>query len=259
MSTSSVFDYEKSDVSQVYAAARALPPYTLAVWRAAISTIVPAGLGKIKVVLDVGCGTGRFSAILAQIFNATVIGLDPSERMLAQAKEIVSESRCSFLSGSLESLPVADRSVDLVFLSMVFHHVKDWEVAHQELRRALRPGGLVLVRTSLRETRTHLWARFFPAAHAITVRTMPSANDVVAQMVAGGLVLVNHRTVAQRFAESARSYLEKIRLRGISSLQMISDEEFASGIAALERHLRSAAVDPSAFIEDMDLFCFVKT
>lgn len=260
MSAGPLFSYDQSEVSEVYAAARSLPAHALATWRAAIATIVPPNLGPTRSILDVGCGTGRFSSMLAQIFDADVVGVDPSEKMLGQAVATIDDPRCSFLTGAVEALPVFDRSVDLVFLSMVFHHVRDWTAAHRELRRVLRPGGVVVIRTGLKEAlATHLWLKFFPTAHAIDLRRMPSADEVIAQMWLGEFRLVTHRTVSHRFADDAASYLEKMRLRGLSALRMISDAEFEHGLAALELYLRTVPTDASAFTEDMDLFCFVNS
>jgi SAM-dependent methyltransferase len=259
MQPAASFDYDRAEVSRVYAAARTLPSQAWAVWRAAIGGIVPHANGPIRTIIDAGCGTGRFSATLAELFEARVVGLDPSEKMLAQARAGVVDPRCTFQSGSLEALPVEAGAADLVFLSMVYHHVRDWPAAHRELQRVLRPGGMILIRTSLREVLPrYLWSRFFPAALAIDEQRMPSAADITTQMTAAGFRAVEHRSVSHGFAEDARAYLAKIRLRGLSGLQMISDEEFARGLEALTHHLRTVPTDTSAFTEDMDLFCFVK-
>jgi ubiquinone/menaquinone biosynthesis C-methylase UbiE len=259
VNASTLFDYDRCDVSATYAAARALTPRALDAWRAAIGVMLPAGWRKPRLILDVGCGTGRFTPMLADIFDAEVLGIDPSQRMLAQAGEAVRIPRCAFRSGALEALPVEDRSADLVFLSMVFHHVRDWASAHRELQRVLRPGGFVLVRTALKESlEAYLWSRFFPAAVALDRARLPSADEVVTRMTAAGLSLVRHRSVSQRFADNAESYLGKIRLRGLSSFQLISDAEFTAGLDALERYLRTVPIDASAFAEDMNIFSFVK-
>lgn len=254
------FDYARSDVSRVYAAARALPDHALDEWRNAIIGIAGATRHPIRTILDAGCGTGRFSALLAEIFSARVLGIDPAPNMLEVARGNVADPRCSFTAGALEALPADDASIDVVFLSMVYHHVRDWPAAHREINRVLRPGGIVLVRTALRENLSdYLWSRFFPRALALDQKRLPSADDIVAELAQGGFSLVRHRAVEHRFSDDAPSYLAKIRLRGLSGLRLISDAEFEAGVEKLDQHLRLAPSDPRMFTEAMDLFCFAQT
>ena len=66
--------------------------------------------------LDIGCGTGRYSMALAAHFNARVIAVDPSEKMLAEARKKATE-RVRYERASAESLPLPDASIDMVFMS----------------------------------------------------------------------------------------------------------------------------------------------
>ena len=93
----------------------------------------------VRTVLDVGCGTGRFSEGLATVFDADVIGIDSAESMLARAWENIHHPRVSFLPGNTESLPTEDGSVCLVFLPMVYHHIENPEKAAARSRKGLRP------------------------------------------------------------------------------------------------------------------------
>ena len=71
------------------------------------------------VVLDLCCGTGRYSEALAAYFDAGVIGLDPSTKMLDQARKKLRDPRVRYQTGHGEAIPLADDSVDLIFMSMV--------------------------------------------------------------------------------------------------------------------------------------------
>jgi SAM-dependent methyltransferase len=96
MSPTAVFNHDHSDVSRVYAAARTWPSQAWAVWRAATSGIVPAEAGAIRTIVDAGCGTGRFSPILAEIFDAAVVGVDPSAKMFPTRPGCVASARLRF-------------------------------------------------------------------------------------------------------------------------------------------------------------------
>src|SRR5438132_7401746 len=73
-------------------------------------------------ILDLGCGTGRFSDALAMRFNAQLVGIDPSTKMLQQAVNSRKNRRVQYANGLAEAIPLPADSVDLIFISMVYHH-----------------------------------------------------------------------------------------------------------------------------------------
>ena len=94
-------------------------------------------------VLDIGSGPGLLAAELADE-GADVLGIDPSESMLAMSRtrEI---PRAAFEPGDALSLPVADASFDAAVSTQVLEYVEDVGGALREAKRALRPGGRLLV------------------------------------------------------------------------------------------------------------------
>ncbi|MGO4407529.1 class I SAM-dependent methyltransferase [Bosea sp. RAF48] len=94
--------------------------------------------------LDVGCGTGALTeALLGGAVPVSVIGIDPSEGLLAVARERVTNWRASFRQGSAEALPVETASCDAVGSALMLNFVPDRDKALAEMRRAVRPGGLI--------------------------------------------------------------------------------------------------------------------
>ncbi len=77
-------DYDAYVIAEVYDKARALLPATARLWQELIADYIDPGAAPL--ILDLGCGTGRFSELLARRFGGQVIGIDPSERMLQQAR-----------------------------------------------------------------------------------------------------------------------------------------------------------------------------
>ena len=93
-------------------------------------------------VLDVGCGTGRLTAWIAERVGTSgqVVGIDPLAERIALARERVPGAR--FQIGYAEDLGAfADGSFDGVCMSAVFHWVPDQPKALAEIARVLRPGG----------------------------------------------------------------------------------------------------------------------
>lgn len=93
-----------------------------------------------KVVLDVGCGTGRLlRKAKARWPKTQFIGVDPAEGMIEPARRLMPDAK--FYVGHAESLPLADASVDLVFSTVSFNFWQDQEKGLSEIMRVLQVGG----------------------------------------------------------------------------------------------------------------------
>jgi SAM-dependent methyltransferase len=100
---------------------------------------VPAG----RKWLDVGCGTGALTAtVLAAADPTGIIGVDPSERFLATAKDRIADARASFRAGDARSLPLPNHHVDVVVSGLALNFVPEPARAAAELARVTRPGGV---------------------------------------------------------------------------------------------------------------------
>ncbi len=107
-------------------------------------------IGRSLIVADLGCGTGEMLAVLSRESTDNraekFIGVDSSPEMLEQARIRLSASDSIDLRlGELENLPMRDREVDGVILSMVLFHIFEPQKAIAEVFRVLKPGGLFLL------------------------------------------------------------------------------------------------------------------
>jgi ubiquinone/menaquinone biosynthesis C-methylase UbiE len=104
-------------------------------------------------VLDVGCGSGYFTRVMAEAVapGGTAQGLDPSGDAVAQAKSLTHPANCTFSDGVAEALDAPDGSYDVVVSSLTIHHLPETlrPQAIAEMFRVLRPGGSVLIADSL--------------------------------------------------------------------------------------------------------------
>jgi SAM-dependent methyltransferase len=244
-------DYDRTRLPEVYRQGRALSDDALARWEAALAGLLPLGPAVTRVV-DVGCGTARFVPLLGRLFGAPVVGVDPSLRMLAEREA----PGGGFVAGHAEAIPLADGSVDLAFLSMIYHHI-DPAAALPELRRIVRPGGHAIVRTATLEGLEAAveYLRFFPEALATNRARMPRRAAIVEAFAAHGFARREHRVIPTPLAASRAEYCRKIAHRGFSSLQLMPDDAFARGLAALERYCAAAGAD-GPIDEQVDLFLF---
>ncbi len=96
------------------------------------------------VVLDLACGTGDITFLLAERYpRGVVTGLDLSPEMLARARRrfAVPSRSVRFIPGDMNSLDLVDESVDIVTGGYALRNAPDLEQTLREARRVLRPGG----------------------------------------------------------------------------------------------------------------------
>jgi ubiquinone/menaquinone biosynthesis C-methylase UbiE len=104
-------------------------------------------------LLDVGCGTGRFLDFVKQAWpRLPVIGLDLSEAYVREAKRHLTRwSRTNLIVGNAESIPLPDESQDAVTSIFMFHELppKVRRKVLREFARVLKPGGRLILVDSL--------------------------------------------------------------------------------------------------------------
>lgn len=140
-------------------------------------------------ILDLGCGTGYIEPYLKKAYpNAQIVGLDKSERMLrgAQHKEKVKEfSTAYWVCGCAERLPFNENSFELVYSNLMLHWSADFPKCLQEIRRVLKPDGLLLFSMvgpdTLKELR-YCWAEVDDKPHVHVFVDMHDLGDSLLQI-----------------------------------------------------------------------------
>lgn len=120
-------------------------------------------------ILDLGCGTGRFTRKIAQIWPCQVTGVDLSPGMIGQASE-QSGRAVEWLVADAESLPFPSNSCDVVFSNLMVQWCDDPRTVFAECRRVLKPGGRLVLSTLLDGTLAELkqaWAEADPGRQHI--------------------------------------------------------------------------------------------
>lgn len=112
------------------------------------------------VVGDLGCGTGHLTRLLSP-FVKRIVGVDASSAMLEMARtQTAGLPNVELKSGELESLPLANESLDAAILALVLHNVADPNLALREASRVLKQGGRLLVLDMVPHDRDDLGAKF---------------------------------------------------------------------------------------------------
>ncbi|HHV79641.1 MAG TPA: methyltransferase domain-containing protein [Firmicutes bacterium] len=103
-----------------------------------------------EVVLDVGCGAGKevIEAALRVAPGGLALGLDMTDEMLSLALEnrrISGATNAFFLKGTMENIPLPDKSVDVVISNCVINLAQDKGAVLTEIFRVLKPGGRLAI------------------------------------------------------------------------------------------------------------------
>jgi demethylmenaquinone methyltransferase / 2-methoxy-6-polyprenyl-1,4-benzoquinol methylase len=109
-------------------------------WRRFLVSRVDAG--PQHTVLDVATGTGAVARELIRQKGCSVVGLDQSPQMLAEARRRLG-SDVELVEGTAERLPFADASFDALTFTYLLRYVADPAATLQELARVVRPGGTI--------------------------------------------------------------------------------------------------------------------
>jgi ubiquinone/menaquinone biosynthesis C-methylase UbiE len=166
-------------------------------------------------LLDVGCGPGTITLDLAaRVAPGEVVGIDVADEVVAAAARAAEEAGCgnvSFTRGDAYGIEAADGSFDVVHAHQVLQHLGDPIAALTEMRRVLRPGGLLAVRDSdygafvwaPSDDRFDLWMQLY---HRITERNGAQADAgrwLPAWVGAAGFVDLRVSSSTWTFAEPA--------------------------------------------------------
>jgi ubiquinone/menaquinone biosynthesis C-methylase UbiE len=147
-------DYDER-LHDVYAAGRQMSPVSLQTWMEAFARHLPDT--RPLVWLDLGSGTGRMTPSLASAFGGPAHGVEPSDKMRAQALAHSDHPDVTYTAGSGEHIPLPDASCDAALLFFVWHHVIDRNAAARELRRVVKPGGKLFVQANLSDKMPDTW------------------------------------------------------------------------------------------------------
>lgn len=247
--------YDATYAPETYHDCRALSGEDVRRWMALVKEALPA-MNDVAII-DLGCGTGRFSTPLAAYLNVPVIGIDPSRKMIREATAHKSSCQIEYRFGSAESISADTRSAALIFMSNVAHHIEDVERATSEIYRVLRDDGVLFIRNYSRENLESLpYLRYFPEAERLSQNLLWNRIGLVHNFTTRGFSHVSAGTMNQEAAPNFEAYLKKISNRAYSDLILIGDEAFEEGIARMKRERECFRCE--SVREDVDFFVFKK-
>ncbi len=227
-------DYDERQHT-VYAAGRAMPEATRALWMRIIAEQLPPT--RPLTLVDLGSGVGRLTPSLAEAFGGPVHGVEPSRKMREIAEAAGPHPGVRYRAGDAAHIPLGDGAADAVLMFLSFHHVPDRAAAAVEIARVLRPGGRLLIHGGFADrmaVRPLWWHQFFPRALAIELEMFPTTAEVTEVFAPVGLRPLSLVETPVQFWASAAEAAERLHLRAISTFEHLGEDEIAEGLARLD-------------------------
>ena len=194
-------------------------------------------------VLEVGCGSGNYIRAIQSTTGCSCWGIDPSEKMLAEAQ--TAASVVCFAPGRAEQLEFPDTSFDLLFSVDVIHHISDLPAYFHEAFRVLKPGGALCTVTDSEEIIRHRQplSVYFPETIEVELRRYPRVETLIELMCQAGFTSLRQTTVEMQYElTDMQPYLD----RAFSSLHFISPNAYQSGIERMRFDLAQAPIQANA-------------
>ncbi len=164
-----------------------------------------------KLVLDAGCGGGRYARLLGER-GANVVGVDLSDAVEKAASLCAEFRNVAIVRADLLDLPLADEAFDVAFSIGVMHHSPDPRGAFAQVASKVRPGGRLVVWLYRKNVMAQEWIN--SGLRAMTTRMPPALLE---RLCAGagilGSVPVLNRTLNKVANGSNHLRLDAARLR----------------------------------------------
>jgi SAM-dependent methyltransferase len=193
-------------------------------------------------VLEVGCGSGHFVQVLGRL-GAQVLGLDISLGMLQQARG--RSGNALLVRASAERLPCASGCFDRVCAINAMHHFDDKRAFLREVARVLPEGGTLFSVGLDPHQGLDRWFvyDYFRPTLAVDCARFPAAREIWELMDEAGFSdCVSFEVERLKLAVPAREALAngKLTRHTTSQLALLSEAEYAAGIARIQRELARA-------------------
>lgn len=133
-----------------------------------------------KLVLDVGCGMGRFAEVASRL-GAQVVGIDLSAAAEVAARNLADRDSVTIFQADVFSLPFAPESFDCIYSIGVLHHTPSCERAFKCLPALLKPGGSIAIWLY---SGYNKWYRFSDLYRRITHRLPPQLLHGLCELAA---------------------------------------------------------------------------
>jgi len=227
----------KTDYSQIAEYYDKVRPPPRDVW---INKIIEHGeISQNSLVLDVGCGTGRFPLTISSLKKPSICALEPSIGMLKKAAAKDKAKDIFWIRGDGQRLPFRNDIFNCIYMTLVIHHIENKELAISEIYRTLKRGGNCIIMTNSHYRMKRHVLHCFPRVTAIDLKRFPTIPQLESMLIEADFRNVHHHVV--KYDEGSLptdEYIDRVRKKYISTLTLLSEKEFRRGIKIFEEKVR---------------------
>jgi ubiquinone/menaquinone biosynthesis C-methylase UbiE len=251
MKDSAIEKADYSKIAKVYDDARPLSEKNITMW----INLVAEKINREDNIslLDLGCGTGRFTIPFASQLGYTVTGTDASEDMILKASLKKGAERVMWAIQDATSLLFPSDAFDVVFMSHLLHHIDAPAKILSESYRVLKPGGVLLNRYGALEDLNDPEHVFFPETIKIDQARCATKPQMEKWFQMVGFSRVSSETILQQTYQSAEERLKVVQLKSTSVLTLINNEAYEKGVTAFHQYITQHPDDPWLLMDKITL------
>lgn len=189
---------------------------------------------KNEAILDFGCGTGNYLKQFTIDYGIKPYGIEPSTEMRKIAKKKVQTDH--ILAGNHTSIPFSNIQFNKMYSTDVIHHVDQLNLLFRNLFNIASIGAKFCICTeSYTQLKEKYWVRYFPSIPDIDTKRFHTIEKIVSTGEnAGWLHKETLKTETQIIASISDTFMERIRQKTLSVLNLISEAEYQHGISLME-------------------------
>jgi len=195
-------------------------------------------------LLDMGCGTGNYSAALQSVAR-NVIGIDASIGMIGQAQ--TKSPALQLVCGNVMSLPFDSQTFDGALTVQVLHHIKNKELFLKEAYRVLRKGAYLAIHTCSHSQLRAFWCHYyFPKGLEVNLTRIPDTDEIASMLQRNGFSDIGVEICYEDdviVLNKPEYYLEKDYRDGDSTFALLNEEEIELGCQKLRQDISSGAIE----------------
>lgn len=193
-------------------------------------------------VLDIGCGTGRFTRLVAER-AAWVTGVDKSANMLAAAQRHGHgpKRNITYVRADANSA-LADGEFEAATFFFSIHYLSLEPAFWNRLRRRLRHDGRVAIATfPHRHFIENELTEYFPSIPSVDLARFPSVPGLCENLAGNGFGDISVSELVRRDRVASATFIAQVERKYLSSFHLLEPAEFAAGVRALKSALAGDA------------------
>ncbi|MFW9988551.1 MAG: class I SAM-dependent methyltransferase [Candidatus Odinarchaeota archaeon] len=197
-----------------------------------------------SLVLDMGCGTGNYTAALNH-FTKNIIGIDLSLAMINKA--VSKFPNLKFINGNIINLPFRSNLFNGLYAIQVIHHIEDKFVFLKEVYRILRKKGYIAIHTcSHNQINTYWYTYYFPEGLKLELKRFLDIKKLTSLLKKIGFSNIGVKVCYDDSVilnQKPEKYLDKDFRNGDSMFALLTENQIEAGCKKLKEDIKSGVIN----------------